>query len=646
MTEQYYDVIVTGMRSSVDLSNVKQQLATVFKTEAKKFDFLHDMHILNRDVTFRKQLSHSAAEKLKWILEQNGLKCELQPSWQLVEIEKEIEMYTCPACGHEQEKARDDSDVCAQCGVIAAKYAKTLERNQLIASEKRQYEIRQKLQAQLEKEAAERTAQQEELRKIRKRFGWENSSRRKALTMSSLVGISLVATGILAYALQDGKSDERALEMASVEQITASAVGDFPPVSEPVATTFSGVIPQAIEAPGSTSDDIVAAERAAQLDQLAQDQAAQGNHSAAQETFQTALKATADIEDSTHRENALSDISQHQAQSGDMSGALQTADQIKDLRARGQTLSAIATDRSRAADKEGSEKAFERLIETSNHINDDESLERAHMLEFIADYALQSNDIYQALEVSAEIDEPFRRAEMLTKIAEKQLQFEDVVGAQETITAIEDVLDGLQNEEERAAVLSSIGGLFATVGDEERSKQAFSRAIESADLIQSRSKRAMVMSAIAKDHYIAGHRNLARQIFARATTLAGTIIVDTDSRDETLRTITRDQANIFEFAGAVKTAAQTESSYARAIALKDIAQAQMRAGDRVSAKANFSQALNASREIDDIERRSKVLTEITDAQMTQFYDSEMAARNTSRIGKGRSVPQVFVKGPH
>ncbi|MFZ0257312.1 MAG: hypothetical protein WAN46_17115, partial [Gammaproteobacteria bacterium] len=92
--------------------------------------------------------------------------------------------------------------------------------------------------------------------------------------------------------------------------------------------------------------------------------------------------------------------------------------------------------------------------------------------------------------------------------------------------------------------------------------------------------------------------------------------------------------------------AQTESSYARAIALKDIAQAQMRAGDRVSAKANFSQALNASREIDDIERRSKVLTEITDAQMTQFYDSEMAARNTSRIGKGRSVPQVFVKGPH
>ncbi|MFZ0254906.1 MAG: hypothetical protein WAN46_04505, partial [Gammaproteobacteria bacterium] len=604
MTEQYYDVIVTGMRSSVDLSNVKQQLATVFKTEAKKFDFLHDMHILNRDVTFRKQLSHSAAEKLKWILEQNGLKCELQPSWQLVEIEKEIEMYTCPACGHEQEKARDDSDVCAQCGVIAAKYAKTLERNQLIASEKRQYEIRQKLQAQLEKEAAERTAQQEELRKIRKRFGWENSSRRKALTMSSLVGISLVATGILAYALQDGKSDERALEMASVEQITASAVGDFPPVSEPVATTFSGVIPQAIETPGSTSDDIVAAERAAQLDQLAQDQAAQGNHTAAQETFQTALKATADIEDSTHRENALSDISQHQAQSGDMSGALQTADQIKDLRARGQTLSAIATDRSRAADKEGSEKAFERLIETSNHINGetanningDEPFDRAHMLQFICDYALQSNDIYQALEVSAEIDEPFRRAEMLTKIAEKQLQLEDVVGAQETITAIEDVLDGLQNEEERAVVLSSIGGLFATVGDEERSKQAFSRAIESADLIQSRSKRATVMSAIAKDHYIAGHRNLARQIFARATTLAGTIKVDTDSRDEALRSITRDQASIFEFAGAVKTAAQTESSYARAIALKDIAQAQMRAGDRVSAKANFSQALNASRE--------------------------------------------------
>lgn len=653
MTEQYYDVIVTGTRASRDLARIKERLAAVFNSEAKKFDFLHDIYILNRNVTFRKQLSHSAAEELKGVLEHNGLKCKLQPSWQLVEIEQEIEMYACPACGHEQEKVEDDLDVCGQCGVIATKYAKTLARNQLITSEKRSYEIRQKLQAQLEKEAAERKAQQEELRKIRKRFGWEDRSRRKVLAMTSLVGIPLVATGILAYTLQDGSFDNQGLQAESMEQIAASAFDDFQVVSEPVAATLSDVTQDAIEAPESTTQDVWAAEKAAELDQLAQDHAAEGNNAEARETFDDALKAAADIEDSTYRENTFSAISQHQAQSGDVSNALETAGQIKDVKLRGETLSAITTERSRAADREGSERAFERLMETAKHVNSEESLDGAHMLEFIADYAIGSNDIYQALEVCAEMDEPFRRAETLTKIAEKQLQLDDIVGAQETITAIENALGGLENGEERARALSSIARLYATAGQEEKSKQAFSDAMESTDLIKSRSKRATVMSSIAKDQYTAGRKDLARHIFAKARTLAGTIMVDTGSRDETLRTITQDQASVSEFAESVKTIAQMESSYARAIALKNIAHAQMRAGDTASAKASLSQALGASKEINDIELRSKALTEITDAQMAQFSGFKMAARNTNqrgvesgRRGEGNSVPQVLGKESH
>jgi eukaryotic-like serine/threonine-protein kinase len=51
-----------------------------------------------------------------------------EASWQLVEMEKVEDRYTCPACGHVQKKAEDESDICDQCGVIGNKHAEAKRR--------------------------------------------------------------------------------------------------------------------------------------------------------------------------------------------------------------------------------------------------------------------------------------------------------------------------------------------------------------------------------------------------------------------------------------------------------------------------------------------------------------------------------------
>jgi ribosomal protein L37AE/L43A len=140
--EASWQLVVTGIQEEEDVEIIKQRLAELYKTTADKFKFLEDVNDTNKKV-IQKQLTYIKAENNKRVLESNGLLCSIETSWQLVEMEKAEDKYTCPACGHVQKKAEDESDICDQCGVIGNKYAEAKRRKALIESKKRRLEALQ-----------------------------------------------------------------------------------------------------------------------------------------------------------------------------------------------------------------------------------------------------------------------------------------------------------------------------------------------------------------------------------------------------------------------------------------------------------------------------------------------------------------------
>jgi hypothetical protein len=77
-----------------------------------------------------------------------------------------------------------------------------------------------------------------------------------------------------------------------------------------------------------------------------------------------------------------------------------------------------------------------------------------------------------------------------------------------------------------------------------------------------------------------------------------------------------DQASIKNFDDALNTASRIESVYLRVTALKDIGKMQGQAGHPLAANQTFARALKASRYIDDVDQRAKVLLEINNAQLS------------------------------
>jgi hypothetical protein len=262
---------------------------------------LEDASCFKKGVPIQKQLTYAHAENNKAILERNGLICSIESSWHLVEMEKAEDRYTCPACGHVQKKAEDESDICDQYGVIGSKHPEAKRRKDLIESEKRRLEALQNSVEQARKKEEEKQ-RQEELKNIRRQLGWREP-KKLALT-SSLLVLPIIIGVILTFTLSDRGAEE------SPPQITEDGQ---PPLSPAAGGTPSKPLQQT-QAVG--------------------------------------------VQQAVHHDLALSANSKKQAQQGHVPQALDAAKTIGDGKLRIETLGAIAAERAKAGDSKASEQAL------------------------------------------------------------------------------------------------------------------------------------------------------------------------------------------------------------------------------------------------------------------------------------------------
>ncbi len=574
MAEAYYDLLITGIKDGENIEVIKERLANLYKTTANKFDFLREISFLKKGATVQKQLTYANAEKNKTVLERNGLICSIEPSWQLVEIEK---TYTCPACGHMQKVTDDESDICDRCGVIGKKYAGTLKIRQEIELEKRKHEVIKNNAEKAVKEEKERKLIEEEKKKIRRLFDWQVKSPARFAFLSSLLGLPIIGAIILVYTPWDNGTEESSSPLTQTEPVSSV------PGSQEIAQT------QAISA-----------------DKLAVQDAP-----ADQQTSQQASIALAVTQQADSPDKPTGAVSENPIQIGSFPQSLETAKDIADTKIRVETLSAIAAERAKAGDQKGLKQALSEITETLNHAKDE--TERNSILQHSVEYYINNGNFDLALQFTSRINEPSLQVASLNKIAQAHIWAENRIAAQQALAQGADIAKKIDDPGDQAVALSSIAGLYATLGDKGVVQKMFTLALKSAQRTMDPATQATVLSTVAKEQVAAGYKKAAKQTLVQA--LKAAIMENSKTRADTLIKIAEDQASVKNFDAALETAGRIENAYLRATTLKDIGKMQVKSGQPFAANQTFVRALETSKYIDNIDERSRILYEVNNAQI-------------------------------
>ncbi len=322
---------------------------------------------------------------------------------------------------------------------------------------------------------------------------------------------------------------------------------------------------------------------------------------------------TADIiKNVSHKAVILEDIAVRLAEAGDIPRALQIAATIQNDFVKSRPLSAIATAQAKAGNKTGAAATFQQALQAANRIQDTFAQGR------IAIALAEAGEVPKALELVSALPNDSWKADVLGGIAVAQTKSGDVTGAFKTIPMISkdywqpkalrgvavaqaeagDAPGALKtvgmmqfNNIEKALTFSGIALAQARAGDYPSAITNFQQAIQTA--AEDRYSKTHAIQYIVKDQIKAVAAQAEMGEVLGALEIAATI-QDFSRKTLILEAIAVARAESGDTPRALQTAATLQSSLYKSRAFSAIAVAQSKAGDSTAAEATFQQALQAA----------------------------------------------------
>lgn len=386
----------------------------------------------------------------------------------------------------------------------------------------------------------------------------------------------LLAVGVIAsLRVITQAEDTRANYAEAQDGQPQTATND--PSLKPAAATDVPDTKLVLQKAGKTAYEIPDdAQKAFALMHVAIAQAKAGDRAGAAKTFEQSVRVAEAIQhqDEYRKGNTLMFIAKAQAEAAEVEAALKTAYGIQTQRVNCKewALAHIASSQAKGGDIKGA-------LQTVNTIRESG---QAFALMLISARQLNADDLKGAVKTAEQIQDGSYKVEALTSIARAQAKAAGQPGVRKSLELALESAKGLEdgnpdlNTSRKATALVRIAEVQVETGD-------LKSALHIAESLKGSHKQDKVMAHVAKAHIKAGKIAEALQIVEKLS--------DGMQSDEVLRELAKVQIEKRDFRAARKTIDAIEYHGLRIEALLDIAKAQVKAGDQVAAKAAFQEAI-------------------------------------------------------
>lgn len=424
----------------------------------------------------------------------------------------------------------------------------------------------------------------------------------------------------------------------------------------PLCKTLSarGHLPMALEVALSMDD----CWKVQALADIAVMQAQIEDKTAAQNTLSLILKTAQPIDDKWKL------IAAAQAKIRDFDAALEAVQKIENKEKQVWALGKIAIAQAQVRQKKEARANLEVALETARKV--DKEWSKAHALQDVAIAQAEAGEFINAMETAKETGWECTRGNVLHSITkflawkgDFNTAFWVVNGMplkkpDEQSRLLEPIAEAFAQHQNFNAALSLVGKVFinqghligriaakmAQVGLRDEARAEFTSVLNTSTWFKPpQQKQAEALGAIAQAQAEVGQKNEARATFTKALEVAYKIN-NQGSKDWALQTIAEKQVRSGEHTAAFKTAQMIEDEGRLLTVLPVIAVAYGQVGDKDTAQAIFTHALEITRKLDNEPGKEAILREIAKGQ-ARIRDFDAALETAQENGRDFTLPQVL-----
>ena len=322
------------------------------------------------------------------------------------------------------------------------------------------------------------------------------------------------------------------------------------------------------------------------------------------------------------KEETLSEIARAAAKSGHFAEATAAAREIEPRTTKQETLCAIAAAQMEARSAEQARQTFaEAIADVAASKNRDSAM---YDLSAIAHAQIEAGLLSEALATTQRIDDAALKASAFSAIAATQAEQGSALQARRSLADAIAAMQAVALPDAKVGLLCRIATIQGQIGDSDQANQTLAEAVAIAGRIRRPDAKVTALCEIATAQAKVGQLPLARATFSKALAMAREVEGDELSKSWVLQGIAVAQAETGLTTEALATAREIEQADAilrtfrgnamgdafgaNAEAFTAIAAAQAKAG-------RFADAIATARRIQDARRKALALHEIAAAQV-------------------------------
>lgn len=513
MAEKLYDLVVIGHTSDKPLDALIKAILALLGDNSPKLEFkLSDALLFNNGMaSIKESITLEQAQAIKDKLKTLQVQCEIRPTLQLVDKEPDVvevskEVYTCPACGHQQPKMRNITgssqlEACEQCGIVGERFEYNKKRQEVLQREKAKLENERARQLRDTLERA-KLDEEENLRQDAKRKLGIAQTNDKTIAIKIAAAIAVLAVGLggIYYAFQPSE-EEIAAQAAEAEKAKAEAKAKL-------AKTMSQVITQAQEfanGNGASDQTLVAGHPVEEM----KDESTFGQTQKPEEReakLVTALKKDNETTPAEEKPKSAEELAK-QAQ----------------LKQEHETL----------RDEAVTQNEQQKVISARFQVPLEQQTENKRRIQQL----LKLDEIDLADSIVQKTDDAYARTLLILEIIDWQLQHQQKESALKNIARIEKELADSQDPAQQALINGSLTRVHLLMNEWQPAGKTLADAVGLAKSLPQLPDQVLLITRLANEQALFGNQVAAKQLLTEASALAKQIPIDPKAPAEPISTV-------------------------------------------------------------------------------------------------------------